>query len=132
MDSVGRVPAELEDVDDALDKALQVDWDLLDEQDRRASLLALTRIVNKANALDARVVAVADDPVVFASGPEGGSATLNAWIKKHSNVHPGASAGRVVRADRLHRMPVVREAFETGTITTDHVRLLGELTRRDL
>ena len=126
------VPVELDDVDDAVDKALQVDWDLLNEDERRRSVVQLSSIVNKVNALDAQVISVADDPVVFASGPEGGSATLNAWIKKHTNTHPGASAGRVVRADRLHRMPVVREAFETGTITTDHVRLLGELTRRDL
>ncbi|MCB0990144.1 MAG: hypothetical protein KDB16_04150 [Acidimicrobiales bacterium] len=123
-----QVPGELIDVDCALSKALAVDFTLLDPAALRDAVARVSALRNRIDALDAAVLAAADQPLVFAQGRFGGSATLRSYMRSTSNAHGGAIAGRTLRADRLRLMPLVRDAFERGDITADHVKVLGELT----
>ncbi|MCP3939062.1 MAG: DUF222 domain-containing protein [Actinomycetia bacterium] len=113
----------------AVEKALTTDVGVLGADVRRECLGLLTGLRNRVEALDAVVVGAADDPGVYATGPEGGAATLRALLYRTCNGHKGALAGRVTRAGKLQLMPLVNEAFGAGLVTVDHVRVLGELTQ---
>ncbi|MCP4959184.1 MAG: DUF222 domain-containing protein [Actinomycetia bacterium] len=123
------LPVELLDAVDAVAKALTVNYRVYDTEALRNCVSTMTGLRNRVEALDARVLDVADQPAVYAQGTTGGSATLRSYLYATSNGRRGQLAGRTLRADRLSSMPLVRDAFEAGQLTPDHIRVLGELTQ---
>ncbi|MCP3938143.1 MAG: hypothetical protein GY708_22580 [Actinomycetia bacterium] len=128
-DGLAGVPVEFVEAVAAVEKALAADVGVLGADVRRECVGLLTGLRNRVEALDAATLWAADDPEVYATGPEGGSASLRALLYRTCNGHKGALAGRTTRAGKLQSMPLVNEAFRAGLVTIDHVRLLGELTQ---
>jgi len=117
---------ELDDLRDSVDKALGVDFELVP-----AAMLAdlaptMESLGNRVQALDAKFVEALDASGIWAAR---GHRNVTAMLAS-GNGHPAGSAARARRASRLPKMALVEAAFLAGDITTDHVRLLGELTER--
>jgi len=112
----------LENLATSVAKAHNVGWDGLDHSQLADAIAVCDRIRVMADALDARIVAAADETMLWA---EHGNASMTAYLRSHSNHHPAAGSRRSKLATTLPQMPLVRVAFESGEISADHVRLLG-------
>jgi hypothetical protein len=117
------VSGRLADVADTVAKALTVDYRAQTPQELVADAALLTELRAQLDALDARVVAAADQAGVWAAGEHANCAAM--LRSQHPNRHRGDSYRRVRHGRHLAGMPHAAAAMEAGHITTDHVRVLA-------
>jgi hypothetical protein len=111
-----------------LSNALEVDWDEVDAEELVANLDLLLSASGRLDALTARVGSAMDRSGIWA---EQGKGTPAALVRSMAPNHHKAAAGRIVRnGERLRRMPLVAESFQAGRITSDHIRVFGELLHK--
>ncbi|MFT5531720.1 MAG: hypothetical protein ACI91O_001750 [Candidatus Poriferisodalaceae bacterium] len=112
----------------ALSAALGVDWDDVDGQELVDDLNVLLSAGARLGALMARVSGAMDRSQAWAEAGKGSAVAL---LRSMAPNHHKSAASRAVRnGERLRRMPLVAESFEGGRITSDHVRVFGELLHK--
>lgn len=113
--------AELEDVAEALDLALKVDFHALHSDERDAAVEAVMRLEAKVVALRSAAVQAYDANLDY--GREGHRSAA-AGIRHRCRMYGGAAAGAVSMARALTRMPATADALAAGDLTEAHVRRL--------
>ncbi len=116
-----------EDLERALDAALQVDLGSATPRDRRRAVARLGRLDAKVTALQAKVVGEFDAKKDWAGF---GYPSASAGVREMAGV-PAQTARRLVGLGRdLRRMPETEAALAAGTITTSHAQRLRSTATR--
>lgn len=123
----GRGVAELDDVAEALDLALKIDFHGLSADERDAAVADVAKLEAKLVALRSSAVQAYDANLDF--GHEGHRSAA-AGIRHRCRLHGGAAAGAVSMARALVRMPVTAEALARGDLSEAHVRRLMRAATR--
>lgn len=119
--------AELDDLADALDLALKVDFHALAPDQRDDAVAEIARLEAKLVALRSCAVQAYDANLDW--GREGNRSAA-AGIRHRCRMHGGAAAGAVALARALTRMPATAAALAAGSITEAHARRLARAATR--
>jgi len=132
METGGSAPSEtvLKTVSTALDEALAVPLSTMPVEELGDWVCAVESVINaKTAALCARSVQAADDACV---GSRNGARTTAEYVAARTPVDP-AVVGRHGRIGRfLNSMPILREAFEAGRLSAEHVDVLRRVDKPDV
>ena len=118
--------SELADLEHYLDLANKADFHGLPGKTKAESLLAMSRMRNKLDALDATVITAfeaTEEHVVE------GHASCIGWLQHHSRDHGDPAALRRRLARRVRTMPQAQRALADGTITARHIDVLDKARR---
>ncbi|MDW3219199.1 MAG: DUF222 domain-containing protein [Acidimicrobiales bacterium] len=119
--------AELDDLGEAVDLALKVDFHALYADERDAAVVEIARLEAKLAALRSNAVQAYDAHLDW--GREGHRSAA-AGIRHRCRMYGGEAAGKVKLARALLKMPVTAAALERGDITEAHARRLMRSTSR--
>ncbi|GJM38154.1 MAG: hypothetical protein DHS20C19_15210 [Acidimicrobiales bacterium] len=117
----GEGVAELEDLAEAVDLALKVDFHALHSDERDGAVVEISRLEAKLAALRSGAVQAYDAHLDW--GREGHRSAANG-IRHRCRMYGGEAAGKVKLARAMVRMPVTAEALGRGDITEAHARRL--------
>jgi hypothetical protein len=120
------VTSELADLEHSLDVANKATFHGLPGPTKAEALLALSRMRNKFDALDCRVI------TAFEATKEHvveGHASCIGWLQHHARDHGDPAASRRRLAQRLRTMPYAERALREGAITARHVDGLDKARR---
>ncbi|HET9543323.1 MAG TPA: hypothetical protein VFP02_09585, partial [Acidimicrobiales bacterium] len=118
--------SELADLEHYLDVANKANFHGLPGKTKAESLLAVSRIRNKLDALDVAVI------TAFEATKEHvveGHASCIGWLQHHSRDHGDPAALRRRLARRIRAMPQAQRALADGTITSRHIDVLDQARR---
>ena len=93
----------------------------MDASETVATLVELTRLIDQATELQARVAAHADDLHV---GQEKGASSAAAWLAHETRTTRAAAHGAVRLGHDLEAHPAVRDALADGDLHTDQARVV--------
>lgn len=113
--------SELADLEHYLDLANKANFHGLPAKTKAESLLAVSRIRNKLDALDATVITAFEATKEHAVE---GHASCIGWLQHHSRDHGDPAALRRRLARRIRHLPLAHEALLAGEITARHVDVL--------
>ena len=111
-------------VAEAVDALAADDPALLDFVGQVGRLRAVGQLIDRLEALRARLVAVAERSGALA---DDGSATAAAWLRRHSTLTASQASGRARIARRLLDLPVIAAAFAAGDVGVAHVVQIDRL-----
>jgi hypothetical protein len=112
----------------ALSTSLDVDWDDIDGEELVDDLDVLLSAGARFDAVMARVTGAMDRSQAWADAGKGSAVAL---LRSMAPNHHKTAASKAVRnGERLRHMPLVADSFEGGRITSDHVRVFGELLHK--
>ena len=117
---------ELADLEHALDLALKVDFALVPAAGKADDLLAVTRIRNKVDVLDHRVLMPFD--TVQQHRAQGHTSPVG-WMEHNTHTHGDDAARRRRFSRRVRRHPRAEEAMAAGEITARHIDVLDKARR---
>jgi len=120
------VTQELADLEHALDVALKVDFAAVPAAGKEADLLAVSRIRNKVDVLDHRVLMPFDTSQVHRAQ---GHTSPVGWLEHNTRSHGDDAARRRRLSRRLRRHPIAEEAMAHGEITARHIDVLDRARR---
>ncbi len=113
---------ELDDLEHHLDLALKGSLVGASSEEKAAALAQVTRILNKADALDASTLHAFEATAEHRA--EGHGSPVD-WLKHHSRAK-GPAASRGLRLSRwLSSLPMAHEALVDGAISAEHVEVLA-------
>ena len=119
--------SELDDLEQAIDVALKVDWALHPGKLKCEDLAQVSRLRNKLDCLDADILTPFD--VTLEHRIEGHTSPVD-WLKHHTRAKGPDAARRRRLSRRLRHLPAARQAMADGLITGEHVEHLARA--RDL
>ena len=118
--------SELADLEHYLDVANKANFHGLPGKTKAEALLAVSRMRNKLDALDATVI------TAFEATKEHvveGHASCIGWLQHHSRDHGDPAALRRRLARRVRALPHANRALAEGTITARHIDVLDNARR---
>ena len=128
MSATYQVTPAYQQLNEAFTTALAIDCDNLTNEELVGNLDVMLTVGARCDALMAQLVNAVDRSRVLADEGKGSTVAL---VRSMAPNHHKSVAGRAVRnGDRLRRMPLVAVSFEAGRITSDHVRVFGELLQK--
>ena len=82
------------------------------------AMLAVGAAVSQLQAQEARLIEKFDARKAYRRDA---CVSTRGWLRLQTNLGPGAAKRRLRRAKLLARMPLLRQAFEAGTVRVEHV-----------
>ena len=117
---------ELADLEHALDLALKVDFASVPGAGKEDDLLTVSRIRNKVDVLDHRVLGPFDAAQQHRAQ---GHTSPVGWLEHNTHAHGDDAARRRRLSRRLRRHPVAEAALAAGEITARHIDVLDKARR---
>ncbi len=117
---------ELADLEHALDLALKVDFASVLGAGKEDDLLGMSRIRNKVDVLDHRVLGPFDAAQQHRAQ---GHTSPVGWLEHNTHAHADDAARRRRLSRRLRRHPIAEEAMAEGEITARHIDVLDKARR---
>ncbi len=118
--------SELEDLEHALDLANKVSWGDEPSAAKTAALATVSRVRNKVDVLDARVLRSFEATQEHKAQ---GHASAIGWLLHNCRSHGDDAAARRRLARRLGHQPLAEEALAAGEITARHIDVLERARR---
>lgn len=110
-------------LDAALAQLAVVDWQREDNAAVRAAAVGLQRRVNQLTAQALRSVAQVQARQAY---QHDGAVTAASWLRNRANLDPAVASRLCTAARRVGRLPLLRDAFDAGDITLNHVTAVTE------
>ena len=113
---------ELEQLDNAIDAVVALDPETLGAADRQALAVGLMKAAHRLGAARAVAIEAWARSGVWSSN---GARSPSVRLAREAKCSVGTARVEVARARRLRSMPRTAAALAAGTLSLDHVRLLG-------
>lgn len=116
--AVPPVEAAAAKIEEGLAQLADADLSLCTDDEVATAALAVSAATSQLTAQETRLVGVVDRREAYRADA---CVTAAGWLRLKTNLGRGASARRVKRAKLLARMPLLRAAYESGQVRTEHV-----------